>query len=226
MSFFSGVRASLVSRAPESLLQQLRAFRRAELFRATGVAFVHVPRTGGTSVAGAIYGQFIGHFGLADLKAAAPADVVALPRFTFVRNPWDRAVSAWAFARAGGGDSKFGTIRINHPQRYAGPAFGSFESFVEGWLGARPLDRRDGVFRPQSRYLLDARGEMDFSHVGRTEAMANTEAWLSDLLHRRVELRCENASERLSYRTYYTPRLRNLVGDAYAEDVALLGYDF
>src|SRR5436190_384652 len=121
MSFFSEMRASLVSRVPESLLQQLRAFRRAELFRATGVAFVHVPRTGGTSAVGAIYGRFIGHFGLADLKAVAPADVLVLPRFAIVRNPWDRAVSAWAFARAGGGgDSQFGTIRINRPQRYAG----------------------------------------------------------------------------------------------------------
>jgi hypothetical protein len=226
MHFFPELRASLVSVAPEALLRHLRARRRSTLFREAGVAFVHVPRTAGTSAASAIYGRFIGHFGLADLLAAAPADVLALPRFTLVRNPWDRLVSAWSFARAGGGRSEFGMIRMHRPELYAGPEFASFAGFVETWLAARHIEQLDGVFRPQHGYLLDTAGSMDFSHVGRIEALGETEAWLSDTLGRRITLGAQNASERTPYRDYYTPALRDRVAAIYARDIALLGYDF
>ena len=226
MTFVSGLRAAMASSMPEALRQRLSAGLRADLFRQTGVAFIHVPRTAGTSIGSALYGRFIGHFGLADLVAVAPRNVLALPRFTMVRNPWDRLVSAWSFARAGGGQSEVGTIRVHRPGQYAAPAFATFETFVETWLGARDLDRRDGVFRPQHRYLLDRQGRLDFTHVGRVEAIGEPEAWLSDTLGRAVTFGQENASPRQAYRDYYTPRLRDIVGQAYARDIALLGYDF
>ena len=93
----------MVDLVSESWLQRLRAWRRRNDFRKAGVVLIHVPRTAGTSLALELYGRFVGHFSLADLCAVSAPDVLALPRFAIVRNPWDRLVSAWAFAKAGGG---------------------------------------------------------------------------------------------------------------------------
>jgi hypothetical protein len=223
---FHGLKTSLVSSTPEVVLQRLRARRRADLFRATGVVFIHVPRTAGTSVTSALYGRFIGHFGLADLMAVSSADVLALPRFTIVRNPWERLVSAWSFARAGGGMGEHGAVQVQHPEQYAIAAFTSFESFVEDWLAARRPDELDGIFRPQHAYLLDGEERAEFTHMGRLEDIATTENWVSEVMGRNVCFTRQNASLHQSYRDYYTPRLRDRVAAIYARDIALLGYDF
>lgn len=203
-------------------MQRIRARRRARQFREAGVAFIHVPRTAGTSIARTLYQAFIGHFGLSDLLAVAPEDVLALPRFTIVRNPWDRAVSAWSFARTGGSR----LVPVSNPGQYQAPAFENFERFVIEWLSAVPVEQRDGIFRPQYRYVLDAEGTLNFSHCGRLEALAETEAWLSDVCERRIAFAALNASERDDYRSYYTPEARDAVARIYARDIALLGYDF
>ncbi|MFC3175051.1 sulfotransferase family 2 domain-containing protein [Novosphingobium bradum] len=222
----SGLRSTAASTIPETVRQRVRARLRAGAFRDAGVAFIHVPRTAGTSISSAVYGRFIGHFGLADLKAVGPRDVLTLPRFSVVRNPWDRLVSAWSFARAGGGDSEVGTIRIHRPAQYAVPQFATFARFVEEWLDQREPGRIDGVFRPQHGYLLDAGGAMDFTHVGRLENIGQTEAWLSATLGRPIAFQPQNEAPRTDYRAYYTPRLRDIVARIYARDIELLGYDF
>lgn len=213
---------------PEPLLQRLRAWRRRDDFRRAGVVLVHVPRTAGTSLAQALYGRFVGHFSLADLMAVAPRDVLALPRFAIVRNPWDRLVSAWSFARAGGGSGGDGSgrVTIHHPEQYQGAEFASFERFVNEWLAGRELASLDGVFRQQISYLRLRDGTMPLSHLGRLETMGETESWLGEVLGRPVRLGRANASERSDYRSYYTPQLRDLVGEIYADDIAALGYDF
>lgn len=216
----------VVEFAPEQPLRRLRARRRCAVFAQAGVVFIHVPRTAGTSIVHAIYGRFIGHFGLDDLLAVAPAEVVALPRFAIARNPWDRLVSAWALAAGGSRQAASAEVRVHRPGQYAVPAFTSFERFVEEWLPARDLDKRDGIFRPQHHYLTDAAGRIDLTHCGRMENLAATEQWLADTLGRPIALERRNTSVRAAYRDYYTPRLRDMVAQFYAADIALLGYDF
>lgn len=230
MTFFphplKDLRSSLIALAPDAVSRQIRVRRRTRVFRKAGVVFVHVPRTAGTSITSALYGRFIGHFGLADLLAAAPADVQALPRFTVVRNPWDRLVSAWSFARAGASASDHGPIRVHRASQYAAPAFASFERFVEEWLVPRAGERIDGIFRPQHSYLLAAGGTMSFDHHGRFENLAETEAWLTEVRGSPVSLGLQNTSQRSEYRGYYTPRLRDIAAQIYARDIELLNYDF
>ena len=226
MSFADSIRPLVTSVLPESTLQRIRARRRASAFREAGVAFIHVPRAAGTSVAEALYGGFIGHFGVRDLIAAAPKDVLALPRFAIARNPWDRAVSAWSFAKAGGGTSAGGGVRVARAGRYAIAAFDTFESFVTEWLAVRDPEGLDGIFRPQVHYLLDRDGQLALDHLGRLDRIGETQEWLSDTLGRHIVIAHENASPRSDYRDYYTPETRDLVARIYARDIALLGAEF
>ncbi|WP_296675386.1 sulfotransferase family 2 domain-containing protein [Novosphingobium sp.] len=210
----------------ELTLQRVRARRRGDSFRDAGTTYIHVPRTGGTSIASAIFGRFIGHFSLADLLAVSGPRVLALPRFTIVRNPWDRLISAWTFASQGRGDAGDISIKVNPRVRKEIQRFHSFEAFVEEWLFVQDTATRDGIFRPQHGYIVDGAGRMRFDHVGRMESMAMTQDWLSDTLKRHVVFGHVNRSARRDYRGYYTPRLRDLVAAAYERDIALLNYDF
>ncbi len=197
---------------------------------------IHVPRTAGTSLTSAIYGHFLGHFSITSLLAVAPIAVLALPRFAIVRNPWDRLVSAWSFARQGYGNgeatdtgpspSSRDLVRIRHPELYRGPDFATFDSFVLEWFAHRDVRRLDGVFKPQTDYVLAADGSMPFNHLGRIEKLDETIGWLSSQLGRTIALPRFNSSDRDEYRQYYTAQTRDLVARIYARDIAAFGYTF
>lgn len=213
---------------PDPLLRKIWVHRRRRHFLDAGVAMVHVPRSAGTSLSTTLYGTMLGHFTVQDLISVGSEAILALPRFTVVRNPWSRAVSAWSFARAGGGRAVAGQPRvpIAHPELYRCPAFASFDRFVNEWLASQRLETLDVVFRPQADYVQDRDGTMAFDHVGRFEQLGDTLGWLSDTLGRKFATHHTNSSEAGDYRQYYTPELRHRVAEVYARDIALLGYDF
>jgi hypothetical protein len=229
------LRRHVVKWVPEPILNEVRAYRRADAFRQAGVVMIHVPRAAGTSLSSELYGRFIGHFSVSELLAVAPADVAALPRFAVVRNPWDRLVSAWSFARRGfslvepAGASSPDTaarIRIRREEQYQIPEFDSFARFVSEWLAPRDVHRLDGVFRPQIDYVRDPAGAMPLEFLGRFEQLDKTAVWLSQVTGRQFDLPRLNASERGAYRSHYSPELARLVGEIYAKDIAAFGYEF
>lgn len=191
----------------------------ADFLRA-GVAFIHVPRTAGASVLAAVYkSNTIRHFSLDQLLLVAPS-TFPLPRFTIVRNPWDRAVSAYHFAKQGGGSD--GLVRVYNPRRYHKPDCSTFDVFVREFLNSRDVWEADPVFKPQGYYVSDR----PFDHVGRFEQLGDTEAWLSGVLGREVKFGRSNTSQHSHYRDYYTPETRDIVGHLYRDDVARFGFDF
>jgi len=219
-------RSAVIAVVPEEPLQKVRAYRRTSNFREAGVVFVHVPKAAGTSLSDALYGRIIGHFGIQDVLDYCPKDVLALPRFAVVRNPWDRLVSAWAFARAGSGAGDGVKARIRNARRYSAPVFATFDTFLTDWLANQDLNRLDPVFRPQAAYARAADGTMPFDHIGRVERLPETIAWLSERLGRELPLRRVNASNHKDFRTYYTPATKAVVARLYADDVEAFGYDF
>jgi hypothetical protein len=144
-----------------------------------------------------------------------------------VRNPWDRLVSAWRFARQGQGQGETYRAGMWHPERYRGPEFATFEGFVEEWLARRDVRKLDGVFQPQSLFLCDKAGRLLVDHVGRLEDLAPTYAFVEAKVGAMPALGQANRSgDAIDYRKLYTPELAALVGRIYAEDVERFGYRF
>jgi chondroitin 4-sulfotransferase 11 len=226
---FSGivVRQFFRSSFPEILADRVRIARRKpffEAFREAGVIFVHVPRTGGTSISRALYPLWINHFTMREHLRTLPADLLTLPRFAVVRNPWDRVVSSWSFARAGAGAD--GAVVVNDTFRLPLHHLETFEGFVHNWLCDQPMHQLDSIFRTQSEFLTDSHGKIAVDHVGRLEDIGTTEEWLADILGKPIKFPRLNASSHEAYQQYYTPALREKVARVYASDIENFGYEF
>jgi hypothetical protein len=192
-------------------------------FRETGSVFIHVPKAAGTSVSRALYGINVGHRKAIDYDRISARYFRRYFRFGFVRNPWDRVVSAYEFAHAGG--TEF--VKPIHDPAYAGDDFASFDRFVAGWLTRVPLETADVVFQPQWTFLCDRDGTLLVDHVGRTERLTDALRPVEAALGVAIEpARLNRTERRLGYADYYTPETRDIVADIYRRDIEMFGYEF
>jgi hypothetical protein len=207
--------------------------------------FVHIAKTGGTSVRAALerhrwadpwywpmflcsrFSHLSGH--RIATKLPRHAKVIAakelLPReffeglfkFAFVRNPWDLQVSS------------FHHIRRERPHYLGGHE--DFEGFLRWKLDpGRPYQYHvDTSIELQSDYLIDLRGQVVVDFIGRYErlhddfqtACGRIGIPAPPLPHSRA------ATDRgKDYRGYYTDDTAALVAQHFARDIELLDYRF
>ena len=192
-------------------------------FSETGSIQIHVPKAAGTSVSHALYGGNIGHRTALDYHRISARHFRRYFRFGFVRNPWDRAVSAYEFARSGGTE----WVRPIPDPVYRSEVFATFDRFVREWLVSAAMDEVDVVFRPQWTFLCDERGELLVDHVGLVERLAEDLEVVESALGRAIRPDHLNRSTRsVDYPDYYTPETRDMVAEVYRRDIEMFGYEF
>ncbi len=204
--------------------------------------FVHIPKTGGTSLALALEdramkddimlgdtpkaakrrrrlkdvktsGRLWKHSGLADIDGlVSPQEIAQMFTFTLVRNPWDRVVSYYHWLR----EQSF-----DHPAVLLAKAvpFDGFlndagtQASLRGW--------------PAARYMQDVTGGEQCNCYIRLEHFARDAAPLVDHLGFALELPWENRSERAqSYQSYYSDKTQQIIAECCAEDITRFGYAF
>lgn len=120
-------------------------------FDDTQSIFIHIPKCAGVSVKKALYGSRPGaHSTLSDYTCIfSLKEICTYFKFTVVRNPWDRLVSAYHFLKKGGmndADREWAQSNISE--------YEDFESFVVNWLN------KDNIwkyyhFYPQHYFFLE-----------------------------------------------------------------------
>ena len=133
-------------------------------------------------------------------------------KFAFVRNPWDKAVSQYAYM-----------AQREDLRRFVGmPAQATFKQYLT--LIAR---RRHVQWEPQLSFLLDANGELLVDFVGRYERLAaDAQEVLRCLGLPGRALPHANPSQRRAYQEYYDDEAREMVAAMYAEDIRWFGYHY
>jgi hypothetical protein len=207
--------------------------------------FVHIAKTGGTSVRAALSrlrwrdpwywpmfvcarlshlsGHRIGtklprHSKVILAKELLPRDVFdGLFKFAFVRNPWDLQVSS------------FHHIRRERPQYLGGHE--DFEAFLRWKLDPqRPYQYHlDTSITPQTDYLVDLHGQVCVDFIGRYERLH--EDFRQACTHigirpRTLPHRRQATDRGRDYRRYYTDDTAALVAQHFARDIELLDYAF
>ena len=137
--------------------------------------------------------------------------------FTFVRNPWDKVVSAYHHLVQSNGQ-----LARRFQERIGSP---SFEGFVTKEL-ANKSEAVDRHFAPQV-HSFRYQGVQFCDFIGRYEYLDTD--W--DIVARRVGLPLRirdhyHATDRDHYSRYYNEATKQVVADLYAEEIEALGYEF
>lgn len=133
--------------------------------------FIHVPKCAGSSVKRALFpGRTHGHMPLWFYERNFPEFFNSAFKFCFVRNPLDRAYSAYRYLRSNKG------IERDLPAHQVVVRYDSFDSFVQKWLCEENAERQIH-FAPQWRFLCDSLGQVRMDFIGRQESMGE------DFLH-------------------------------------------
>jgi hypothetical protein len=189
-------------------------------FRAAGVRISPLNRTKSWCVRKNL--DFSGIYGLWEYSA----EWAGWFRFGFVRNPFDRTISAYLkqlerMRKASGSEPRL-----------------TVSEYVEWMLDGTPVTNDHTDFVNFSRThvlpcthpfyrLFDERGEVQVDYLGRFETLeADLDALCGLLRIPRRPLEHLNRSERRPYREYYDDDLERLVSEKFRMDLDLLGYRF
>lgn len=205
--------------------------------------FVHIPKTGGTSLALLLESKAAGddiligdtpkavkrrhkyknievsgrlwkHSKLIDIYGLLTQEQIEeYTVFTIVRNPWDRIVSYYHWLRA---------QEFDHPAVALSKAH-DFTNFINHPVQVATL-RRDNV----SAYTVDQNGVDRGDKFFRCEALVEAKPWLEQRNgYKMPDLEHVNRSERTAdYREAYSDADRDLIADLFAEDIERFGYQF
>ena len=197
--------------------------------------FIHVYRTGGSSVAQALkpfsydpaeasllkepirkiktrrlLNYDYGHMWARELARRIPRKTFdAFYKFAFVRNPWDWHVSIYHKAL------QYPT----HHDHQVAKSVGSFDRYLDWHIYERGVDL-------QTDFVLGDSGEVLVDFIGRYEALTRDFATACSQIGVQATLPHRNQSQHDDYRHYYTAESEALVAETYRRDIEFLGYEF
>lgn len=206
--------------------------------------FFHIPKAGGTSVLGKLqqnYKQdpnscpnaqnpnlevFCREKGIVWPNHARAQDIQEFLgvekfekffKFCFVRNPWDRMVSLYHYARETGiRRTKERGLKLNAFQQNV------VENSFSDWILTGKLGP------PQTSWFLSARGQLLVDFIGRLERIDEDLQKLSKILDIdfSTNLHKANTTKRESYQNYYNDTTRQIIAEKFAKEIELFGYEF
>jgi hypothetical protein len=207
------------------------------IFHEYKTIFVHIPKTGGTSVENMLWPDrttrtekelWMGFVkplfnkyqtgGLQHLLARQISCEVGREvfenyyKFAFVRNPWDKAVSQYVFMNRRQDLREFIGMSSDH----------CFEKYLE------LIKKREHVqWKKQTDFVLDTHGELMVDDVVKLEEVTRHAERLSAQVGVSFNnLPHDNKGIRKDYYHYYDATTREMVADMYKEDIEYFAYAY
>jgi len=184
--------------------------------------FIHVPKAAGSSVCMQFFGAQSGHRKYVNYWLDSPDKADEYFKFTFVRNPYDRLVSAFHFLKAGGMD-----VRDKEWSQKNLSKFNTFEDFVLNWVTEENVATKNH-FEPQLSFICMPGSKVPkVDYIGRVENFDEGMAYVGSRIGVPIDETVKvNRSRRSDFRTYYSDEMISIVRRVYSDDIEVLGYDF
>ncbi|EGO3166724.1 sulfotransferase family 2 domain-containing protein [Campylobacter coli] len=187
--------------------------------------FIHVPKVAGSSIERVIYQTdrwLVGHRKANDYMMFNKDRFESYFSFGFVRNPYDRVVSAYHYLRNGGGtlgDEKWAKKNIYK--------YNSFKEFV---LDLKNIEIQNKIlnwmhFIPQYKFLCDNESNILVNFTGKFENLEEDFKKILKILNRKDQLMHINKSNHVDYKNYYNDVMYKIVREIYRDDFEIFDYD-
>jgi chondroitin 4-sulfotransferase 11 len=174
--------------------------------------FVHINRTGGTSIERALGARHTHRTAREIRTELGSRHFDSKFSFSVVRNPWDKVVS------------QYHNLLTRDTGWGEPPAFNIWveASFVDH----NPLYFRSRMMLPQVDWLSDQRGQILVQFVARFETLHEDFRFIRRRIGRSASLPHLNASNRKDYREYYDERSFEIVKNWAKSDIKRFNYSF
>lgn len=203
--------------------------------------FVHIPKTAGSSIEKVLYPSLGLISSMSDVKLFAGwdsknkiwmqhatmqqindlymEDVSEYFKFSFVRNPYERAVSDWKFLRGGGNEKCRSKTFLKYLNRD-----GYFKRMLSNQKDRST--RIDHTYR-QYDFIYDKNGNCLIDFIGRFENLQEDFNVVCEKIGiPRLNLPHLNKSNHKHYTEYYDDETKQIVAEKYAKDIEYFGYEF
>lgn len=195
------------------------------------VIFIHIPKAAGNGITQSLFGlPSSGHYFLQKYYDDDQLKFNSYKKFTVVRNPWDRFVSAFHYLNSDNGgigvwDNEFKKLYLKDVK--------TFKEFVDKLIadqGFRKKVMNWTHFIPQVDFFR-LNGDVDlgfFDSICRFENIESDFEALKLILKKdSSELKKVNKSQHNHFKDYYTEDyMVNFVSELYADDIQLLNYEY
>jgi len=179
--------------------------------------FIHITKTGGTSVVDVTGRAFRKHLTVKEvIKYVGKNRWDQVYKFTVIRNPWDKVVSQYKF-RTKTNKSKM----KDNPISFTEWVVKVFHENDPYYYGGRPLN-----FAPQTYWLKDHADEINLDYIIRFENLNEEFKEVSQIIGVEPELPHLNSTKKTNYRDYYNEKTKRIVANWFEEDINTFGYSF
>jgi hypothetical protein len=173
------------------------------------VLFIHIPKSGGTSIASAIIGKPSGHPYLYEYYLANKNYTKTFYKFCVVRNPYDRAVSSF-----------------NHIYKNK---YNTFLDFVKNFYYEPHIRHNDLAHkRAQIDFLRDKKGNLVVDNIIKFENLNSD----FDLFKLKYNIECKDIphigkqTRTKKYNEIYCNESKRLISEYFKEDIEIFNYKF
>ena len=187
------------------------------------IIFIHIPKNAGISIEEALFDKKIGHKSILQFESHNLKKYHEYFKFTVVRNPYDRLVSAFHFLKKGGRNPVDKAWSDNNLKDIK-----DFKDFVyqlkDKKFAKKILNQQH--FRPQYKYLVNSKRKIDIDFIMKFENLSNDfEQLVKKINLQDKKLEHKNKSNRKLWEEYYTEdNMKEIVYSLYIKDFELF-YD-
>jgi len=191
------------------------------------LTFVHVPKVAGGSILRANIPFKVLNHDIRKKEFKYLKDIKKSPNefiFAFVRNPWDRCVSAFRWVSSGGNNNN----DEKDAQEYLGKYRSDFSAFVKHYKDCDKILEQIH-FQPQYKWVCDDHDNLLVDFVGRFENLQEDFDKLCDTIEaprQKLMHHKKPKTKHKHYREYYDDETKQIVAEKYAKDIEYFGYTF